>query len=487
MRRDQGSVLIGVLWCLALLSVVVISLLHTSRIDLQVEKNFGDGIQARYLALAGIERAKALIYQERASNKKSATAHSTQLYDNPRLFKAQRFGRGQYEVIRAAGQNERGPIVYGISDEEGRLNVNYATADELKKLYGIQPDTVAAIMDWRDADNNVTPGGAEIDYYASMPDPYLPGNAPIKTIRELLMVSGVTARDLFDEDANQNGLLDPEEDDGSESAPMDNADGVLDAGWSELLTVSSMTENVSASGEERVNVQNADEAALTRVQGISPEIAKAIVAYRGQNQLQNLVDLLDVAAPQARPQSQSTPVQASPGASPGGASGQPSAPQTGSPQAGTAQTLAQPGPAQPGGNTGVQFNGPKLIDENLLMEVADELTTSSDSTQPGLVNINSASAKVLACLPGITDQLADAIVGYRSSAGSFPNIAVLLRVPGITREIFKQVAPRITARSETYRIISEGRVKSSGATKRIEVIVHLGKDDFETLQFREDL
>ena len=44
------------------------------------------------------------------------------------------------------------------------------------------------------------------------------------------MVRGVSS-DLFaGEDANQNGLLDPEEDDGDNSYPPDNRDGILDAG-----------------------------------------------------------------------------------------------------------------------------------------------------------------------------------------------------------------------------------------------------------------
>ena len=51
MRSKQGSVLVGVLWCLALLSVVVIGVLHSARLDLLVVKNYGDQIQAHYLAL----------------------------------------------------------------------------------------------------------------------------------------------------------------------------------------------------------------------------------------------------------------------------------------------------------------------------------------------------------------------------------------------------------------------------------------------------
>ena len=62
--RPTGSILIGVLWCMVLLSVLVIGVLHTARMDLLVVKNYGDRVQAHYLALAGVERAKALLYQD---------------------------------------------------------------------------------------------------------------------------------------------------------------------------------------------------------------------------------------------------------------------------------------------------------------------------------------------------------------------------------------------------------------------------------------
>ena len=53
-KAATGSVLVGLLWCVALLSVVVIGVLHTARLDSMVVKNYGDRIQARYLALAGV-------------------------------------------------------------------------------------------------------------------------------------------------------------------------------------------------------------------------------------------------------------------------------------------------------------------------------------------------------------------------------------------------------------------------------------------------
>ena len=53
-------------------------------------------------------------------------------------------------------------------------------------------------------------------------------------------------------------------------------------------------------------------------------------------------------------------------------------------------------------------------------------------------------------------------------------------------QIFKQVAPRVSARSETFRILSEGKINSTGARKRLQVIVRIGPSSVETLSFRED-
>ena len=103
------------------------------------------------------------------------------------------------------------------------------------------------------------------------------------------------------------------------------AKSVLDAGWSGIVTVDSGVRNVNAAGEDRVNIQSADENALAAVRGISPELAKAIVGYRWQNRFENIADLLDVTPP--LPPNQPVPPQNAP------------AGQT---------TPGQPQPAQPG-------------------------------------------------------------------------------------------------------------------------------------------
>ena len=127
-----------------------------------------------------------------------------------------------------------------------------------------------------------------------------------------------------------------------------------------------------------------------------------------------------------------------------------------------------------------------MIDESLLMDIADDLTTDSSSEQAGLLNVNSASLEALLCLPGVTRELAQAIISFRQSNGFLPNPAWLLKIPGMNRQLFKQVAPRLTARSETYRILSEGTVASTGVRQRVQEIIHVGLHEVKTLSYRED-
>jgi type II secretory pathway component PulK len=57
-------------------------------------------------------------------------------------------------------------------------------------------ELAASIVDWRDADDEVTSGGAESEYYLLLADPYYCKNAPFETLDELLLVKGAT-RDLL--------------------------------------------------------------------------------------------------------------------------------------------------------------------------------------------------------------------------------------------------------------------------------------------------
>ena len=440
--KRRGSILIALLWCLALLGLLVVGVLHTSRLDLIVAKRHADVIQAHYLALAGVEKAKALLFQSAKDHSRNGKSHSVELYNATDQFRSVRFGRGTFSVFRPGKDDEGGGVIFGIDDEESRLNINTADTNQLSKIPGMTVDVISALIDWRDPDNTVSPGGAESEYYASLQPPYKPRNGPFQTIRELLMVRGITSDLLFGPPVASPAV--PSGRDESPELKPSSGTGAVN-GWANVFTVQSKVRNVNASGNERVNMQTAEEGALTGVRGITKDIAQAIVAYRGQNQFQSIADLLDVTRPQN-----------------GGGN-------------------ARRGNGGPGQNS-----GPKVISETLLQDIGDDITVSNDESLEGAININSAGTDVLACLPGVDRPLAAAIIAYRSSTGFLPNTAALLKVPGMTTEIFKKVAPLVSARSETFRILCEGRVTSTGTRQRIETVVRVGVKEVATLAYRED-
>jgi len=104
--QKRASILVGLLWCLALLALVVVGVLHTARMDLLTGKNFSDKIQAHYLALAGIEKAKALLYKNASERSRSGKNHTGEFYDNAQQFREVEFGRGTYSVIRRGRQDD---------------------------------------------------------------------------------------------------------------------------------------------------------------------------------------------------------------------------------------------------------------------------------------------------------------------------------------------------------------------------------------------
>lgn len=441
----RASILVGLLWCLALLSVVVVGVLHTARMDLIAGKNYGDKIQARYLALAGVEKAEALLYKNAHDRSHSNKNHTGELYDDPTDFRDVSFGRGTYSVLRRGREDEGGGVLYGVSDEESRLNLNTADTDELTNIAGMDIVIATAILDWR-GQGIAT---ADNDYYSQQRPPYKLRGAPFETVRELLMVRGVTPDLFFGRDIHQNGLLDDQADEVDAPSKYEDSISAEDLGWAGMLTVDSLVKDVNAAGDSRVNIQTADESSLTAVHGVTRNIARAIVAYRNRNRFQSIADLLDV-----------TPAQNNGGG------------------AGFGQI----------GNSGSSSggSGPGVVSEDLLMEIADDVTAASGTTLSGAININTAGASVLECLPGIDRDLAQKIISYRQSSGFFANPAELLKVDGMTHEILKQIAPRVTTRSETFRILAEGRVKSTGIRQRLQVIVRVNLDGVKTLSYRED-
>jgi DNA uptake protein ComE-like DNA-binding protein len=126
---------------------------------------------------------------------------------------------------------------FGLVDEASKLNLNTATLEMLENLPRMTPELAAAVIDWRDANDDVTAGGAESSTYLRLNPPYSCKNSNFESVAEIRLVQGAYLDVLFGEDANLNGVLDANENDGDASSPADNRDGRLDSGILDYLTV----------------------------------------------------------------------------------------------------------------------------------------------------------------------------------------------------------------------------------------------------------
>jgi len=503
-RARDASALVVVLWCLVVLAVVVISTAHTATLETRLVKNSADSVRAYYLALAGVEKAKAIIYRESESGDLARASRGRALYDNPAEFEDVELGGGVFRVVRSPASGTSSSAgegaLFGVEDEERRLNVNHASPGELARLPRIDEVVAASIVDWRDDDDEVSSNGAEAEYYESLRPPRRIRNGPVETLRELLLVRGVTPQLLLGEDADADGFLDSEENDGRRRTPDDDADGRLERGLSAYLTLESAVPNVDVRGNDRIDITFATAEELAALDGVSRTVADAIVAYRERKSFDSIADLLDVTAgggngergggvpTAAPPRAEGVVLDASTvGFLPGGErtrleSSVIVAGAAGGPVESTGGRDPQ-GEARAGGT---DANGPKLISIDLLERIADSVTVSRERTLDAVVNVNTAGWEVLACLDGLSEDRARAIVDYRRSSGYFETIAGLLRVPGITTDVFRQIATKVTTRGGTFRVVSEGIVPSTGARRRIEAVVRLGTFNVDTLFYRED-
>jgi type II secretory pathway component PulK len=239
-----------------------------------------DGQQARLAAESGLQEVIAVLREE--------PNDPTAWYDVPEKFRhalvwSPYFKRDEDPVRRSGSRTEilktanpqvawRYSVVadnldgrvdtmrYGVTPEASKLNLNAATPEEIEALLtpvllegGFQnaPELIAALLDWLDADSEVTPGGVEDEYYTNLNPGYHAKNGKLDSLEELLLVKGWSAAMLYGEDVNRNGILDGNEDDGAETFPTyDNADGVLYRGLAPYVTIWSR-EPRSSSGQSQ--------------------------------------------------------------------------------------------------------------------------------------------------------------------------------------------------------------------------------------------
>ncbi|MFG0335100.1 MAG: general secretion pathway protein GspK [Maioricimonas sp. JB049] len=503
----QGSLLVIVLVVIVLLSLAAYTFTDVMITESEASVMQGRAVAARSFALSGIEYAAAWL-------ETPDELEADNLYHNPQRFAgvlmqdapADR-ARGRFTIIAPVETDPEGrQIRFGLIDESGKLNLNAIPLEELDDeqaremlLYipNMTEEIADSILDWIDTDNERRQYGAEDDTYQTMSPPYATRNGPLETLDELLLVNGVTPALLYGEDANRNGLLDPNEDDGDISLPSDNEDGILDLGWSAYLTIYSRESNLRSDGTEKIDV---NQSLLTELYDeleaeFGEEIAQFITAYRMYGATN--VDPLDGER--------------------GGADSTGDA-ETDEALRGAAQSLAQAAfggegesvtrgglDLSKGGSQKIeslyelidaevegQINGsrttltsPWTSDPGDLIEnlpiLFDVLSTTANPYIEGRINIKQARYEVLLGIPGMPAELADAIVSSQmiGSDGqpledrlSMRNTTGWLLIEGLADlTTMRTLDKYITARGDVYRAQVLGHFDAGGPVARFEAVI----------------
>jgi type II secretory pathway component PulK len=380
-HRRSGSVLIIVLW--VALGLITISLYFAQSMSFELR--------------AADQRASTLAAEQAVTGAARYASYILGNLEEPGLLPDTSFYLSEAVPVGDAlfwllGRSTNGQVsldvpFFGLVDEASKLNLNTATREMLEWLPRMTPEFAAAIVDWRDDNQTAEPSGAESETYAAKRPGYRAKDNRFESIEELRLVQGATIEILYGEDANMNGVLDRNENDGDETPPSDNRDGRLDPGILEYVTVYSRESATGSGSSNRVDISSNNRQPLRTLlqEQLGADRANAIIGALGQGQIASVLDFY-------------------------------------------------------------------LRSRMTLEEFAQVEGSLMAGTQPaeGLVNINTASEAVLACIPGITNN-ASALISYRQgNAEKLQTVAWLTEV--LDRESALQAAPYVTTRSYQFAV-----------------------------------
>ena len=393
-------------------------------------------------------------------------------------------------------------VRYGFTDECARLDINVATEAQLRTLFDeiiptstdIDVDTnelVAALLDWREPGNSPRPGGGKDEYYQQLRPPYRAKKAPFSTVEELLLVKGFSGWVLYGEDYNRNGLLEPNEDDGDESFPPDDADGTLFQGVERYLTIWAQDANTSADNRPRIFLNNQD---LERLQEqLEEEFDGDIVSYimnvrSAGTQFNSVMNLLPAPPPPEvdendqqqndNPSNDETPpaTQTSGDGDSGDGENQNSedsgddSSDQGQDGAGSENTPSNVPPTY----VNLTEEEPPGTYEDL-PQILDRLTVQQLPFTQGRINVSTAAAPVLAAIPNLTDAEVNAMVEAREQVplAERSSPAWVLTSGAIDENRFRQILDSITTKGAMYRIESLGYADNLGVVERLMVVIQM--------------
>jgi DNA uptake protein ComE-like DNA-binding protein len=302
---------------------------------------------------------------------------------------------------------------------------------EALPMTNLTADFASAIVSWRTRQPQ-SGGGAANNLYSTLDPARLNKGAPFESTDELRLVYGATLDVFLGEDTNRNGSLDPNEDDGDQSPPHDNQDGLLQPGMLEYVTAFSSQPATTISGSQRTNVTTLSPLNTTAQRTLRQLMTrKGISAGAAAAYVRNIVS------------SGRTPTSVA------------------------------------------DFMVTSRMTAADFALVHTSLTAATGTGTQGLVNVNTAGETVLACIPGIGPTNAPNLVAYRqANPAALTSFAWLPNV--LSAALIRRAGPYIT--DQSYRFSADiAAVGRNGRGYCREKVVFDTSAGIPRIIYRQDL
>ncbi|HTL59054.1 MAG TPA: type II secretion system protein GspK [Candidatus Limnocylindrales bacterium] len=359
---SSGSILVIVLWVALGLVTVALYFANSMSFELRASDNGIAGLAADQAIEGGARYVlSVLALSSTNGGVPDLTSYRSQ---------AVPVGDAHFWLIGRPGDYQVQPdeVFFGLVDEGSKLNLNNVTVDNLALLTNMTPELAANIVDWRDTNGAVSANGDGPTIYSQFQPPYICKNSPFETTDELRLVYPSDLGTLLGEDFNRNGALDPSESD-------TNRNNWIDPGILEYVTVYSREPNTQSNGTARVSI--------SLVSSTSADLINLLQTNLSSARYTAVATALGLIANQ-------------PGGGPRPGGGRPPPPPA-------PRRFASP----------LQFYMASGLSADEFALIANSITVATGTYIQGRVNVNTAPAAVLACLPGFSADLAQQLVNYR--------------------------------------------------------------------------
>jgi general secretion pathway protein K len=235
-RRTQpprGVALLLTLWLIVVLGAVAAGVVAASRSATTVTVNLRARAAARYAAESGVVVAVSRVYEllSRARTPSERVLALSGLEEHFASLRESNLGTAHFSVA--------------VLDPTARVDLNRAPSTTIHALIAQftgdrkAESLVAALEDWKDADNLRRARGAEAAHYRRAGAQFIPANRPLQRLDELTRI----------------------------------------AGFGDSL-VARLAPYVTVDGDARINVNSAPEPVLAAIRSVGPGGARTLVAQR---------------------------------------------------------------------------------------------------------------------------------------------------------------------------------------------------------------